>query len=95
MKSMLRNKLINFLKNYWVLILLFVLSFSKILIMNIINEDWEKESDKYFVYLYEQQKITEDLYWEWEESNRKPANIIVLNEKILKKDESIIDIFPF
>jgi hypothetical protein len=63
--------------------------------MNIINEDWEKESDKYFVYLYEQQKITEDLYWEWEESNRKPANIIVLNEKILKKDESIIDIFPF
>ena len=55
--------------------------------MNIINEDWEKESDKYFVYLYEQQKITEDLYWEWEESNRKPANIIVLNEKILKKDE--------
>ena len=63
--------------------------------MNIINEDWEKESDKYFVYLYEQQKITEDLYWEWEESNRKPANIIVLNEKILKKDETIIDIFPF
>ena len=63
--------------------------------MNIINEDWEKESDKYFVYLYEQQKITEDLYWEWEESNRKPANIIVLNKKILKKDESIIDIFPF
>jgi hypothetical protein len=63
--------------------------------MNIINEDWEKESDKYFVYLYEQQKITEDLYWEWEESNRKPANIILLNEKILKKDESIIDIFPF
>ena len=63
--------------------------------MNIINEDWEKESDKCFVYLYEQQKITEDLYWEWEESNRKPANIILLNEKILKKDESIIDIFPF
>ena len=28
MKSMLRNKLINFLKNYWVLLLLFVLSFS-------------------------------------------------------------------
>lgn len=63
--------------------------------MNIINEDWEKESDKYFVYLYEQQKITEDLYWEWEESNRKPAKVIVLNKKILKKDESIIDIFPF
>ena len=64
-------------------------------LLPLINEDWEKESDKYFVYLYEQQKITEDLYWEWEESNRKPANIIVLNEKILKKDESIIDIFPF
>jgi hypothetical protein len=63
--------------------------------MNIINEDWEKESDKDFVYLYEQQKLTEDLYWEWEESKRKPAKIIVLNEKILKKDESIIDIFPF
>jgi hypothetical protein len=63
--------------------------------MNIINEDWEKESDKDFVYLYEQQKLTEDLYWEWEESKRKPTKIIVLNEKILKKDESIIDIFPF
>lgn len=50
-----------------------------------INEDWERESLKDFIYLQElQQEI-------WEDFKRQPAQIVVINQdKIQKNEEHII-----
>ena len=60
--------------------------------MNIIPEDWERESQKDLVYLLEAQKLLEQEIMQ----EKKPANIELLDpEKILKKDEHESNILPF
>jgi hypothetical protein len=52
-----------------------------------INQDFEYESQKDSVYLLEKTIQEEKEFWEWYESqhNRKPAQIVVINES--KKEE--------
>jgi hypothetical protein len=48
-----------------------------------INQDWEKESDKDFVYLWEQQMLLEQ---EFQKEVRQPATIVVIDtDNILDK----------
>lgn len=64
-----------------------------------INEDWEREAQKDFVYLLEQKMLMEEEYRQWltKEENRKPALIKVTDiDKILEKDEALKHhILPF
>lgn len=57
----------------------------------LLQEDWEREWEKDFVYLLEEQRRAEmELY------SRQPAEIVVINKtKSKKKDESNINILPF
>jgi hypothetical protein len=48
---------------------------------DLLQEDWEREHDKDFLYLLEEKMRIEAEYY-----NRKPAEIIVVNE--LKKKEN-------
>lgn len=55
-----------------------------------LNEDWEREFEKDFVYLLEQQMLMEEEYRQWmtKENNRKPALIKVVDkDKILQNNE--------
>jgi len=57
--------------------------------------DWEKESDKDYIFLVEHQKNLEEEYYRWcEEIERKPAKIKILTP-IKKKDEVTDDSLPF
>lgn len=63
-----------------------------------INEDWEREADKDFVYLLEQQMLMEEEYKQWltKEENRKPALIKVTDkDKILEHEKLKHHILPF
>lgn len=50
-----------------------------------INEDFERESLKDFIYLQELQQEMEKEYWEW--YNRQPAQIVVINQDKIQKNE--------
>lgn len=50
-----------------------------------INEDWERESLKDFIYLQELQQEMEKEYWEW--FSRQPAQIVVINQDKIQKNE--------
>jgi len=66
--------------------------------MALLNEDWEKEADKDFVYLLEQRMLMEEEYRQWltKEENRKPALIKVIDEdKILEHEKLKHYILPF
>lgn len=55
-----------------------------------LNEDWERETDKDFVYLLEHRMLMEEEYRQWmtKENNRKPALIKVVDkDKILQNNE--------
>lgn len=60
---------------------------NKLTIMNnqMINEDWERESLKDFIYLQELQQEIEKEFWE--EYNRQPAQIVVINQDKIQKNE--------
>ena len=63
-----------------------------------VNEDWEKEFDKDFVYLLEERMLMEEEYRKWltEESRRKSAKINVIFEyKTVNKDVEQYNILPF
>jgi hypothetical protein len=54
-----------------------------------LNEDWERESLKDLIYLQELQMEIEKEFWE--EFKRQPAQIVVINQdKIQKNEEHII-----
>lgn len=54
-----------------------------------INEDWEREAQKDFVYLYEEQQLLE------KEINRKPAQLIVVDiDKMLQKQRNEVEYNP-
>ena len=54
-----------------------------------LNEDWERESLKDFIYLQELQMEIEKEFWE--DFKRQPAQIVVINpDKIQKNEEHII-----
>lgn len=57
----------------------------------LLQENWEREWEKDFIYLLEEQKREErELY------GRQPAEIVVVKKtKSKKKDESNINILPF
>lgn len=58
----------------------------------LLQEDWEREWEKDFVYLLEEQKRQEmeELH------HREPAEIVVIKKtKSKKKDESKLNILPF
>lgn len=57
----------------------------------LLQEDWEREWEKDFVYLLEEQKRQEmELY------SREPAKIVVVKKtKSKKKDGSKVNILPF
>ena len=59
------------------------------------GDDFERESQKEFVYLYEQQQLIEQQYWE--DVNRKAAHIFVSEEskKLLDNESKTSDILPF
>jgi hypothetical protein len=67
--------------------------------MTYINEDWEREAQKDFVYLLEQKMMMKEEYRQWmtKENNRKPALINVTDkDKILEKNEQLKHhILPF
>lgn len=66
--------------------------------ITIINEDWEREADKDFVYLLEQKMLMEEEYRQWltKEENRKPALIKVTDkDKILEDEKLKHHILPF
>lgn len=66
--------------------------------MNIINEDFERESQKDSVYLLEEQRLLEkEIMQEINlEEQRKPATIKLLDpDKILEKHEDKPQILPF
>ncbi len=49
----------------------------------LINQDWEREAQKDFVYLYEEQQLLE------QEINRKPAQIVVVDiDNMLQKQKN-------
>lgn len=51
-----------------------------------INEDWEREAQKDFVYLYEEQQLLA------QEINRKPAQLIVVDiDNVLQKQRDGIE----
>jgi len=63
-----------------------------------LNEDWEREADKDFVYLLEQKMLMEEEYRQWltKEENRKPALIKVTDkDKILEDEKLKHHILPF
>jgi len=63
-----------------------------------INEDWEREAQKDFVYLLEQKMMMEEEYRQWmtKENNRKPALIKVTDkDKILEDEKLKHHILPF
>jgi hypothetical protein len=54
-----------------------------------LNEDWERESLKDLIYLQELQMEIEKEFWE--DFKRQPAQIVVINQdKIQKNEEHII-----
>lgn len=54
-----------------------------------INEDWEREAQKDFVYLYEEQHLLE------QEINRKPAQLIVVDiDNVLQKQRDEVEHNP-
>lgn len=66
--------------------------------ITIINEDWEREADKDFVYLLEQKMLMEEEYRQWltKEENRKPALIKVTDkDKILEDEKLKHHVLPF
>lgn len=66
--------------------------------MTYINEDWEREAQKDFVYLLEQKMMMEKEYRQWmtKENNRKPALIKVTDkDKILEDEKLKHHILPF
>ena len=63
-----------------------------------LNEDWEREAQKDFVYLLEQRMLMEEEYRQWltKEENRKPALIKVTDkDKILEDEKLKHHILPF
>ena len=63
-----------------------------------INEDFERESRKDSLYLLEKQIQEEKEFWEWyeKEHNRKPAEIVVIDQSKLKENESQqSEVLPF
>ena len=63
-----------------------------------LNEDWEREAQKDFVYLLEQKMMIEEEYRQWrtKEENRKPALIKVTDkDKILEHEKLKHHILPF
>jgi len=50
-----------------------------------INEDWERESLKDLIYLQELQMEIEKEFWE--EFKRQPAQIVVINQYKIQKNE--------
>jgi hypothetical protein len=65
---------------------------TKDLVIDLLNEDWEREWQKDFVYLLEEQKRAEqeELY------GRQPAEIVVVDKrKIKKKNEPEPTYLPF
>jgi hypothetical protein len=54
-----------------------------------INEDWEREAQKDFVYLYEEQQLIE------QEINRKPAQLIIVDiDNVLQKQRDEVEHNP-
>lgn len=52
-----------------------------------IDLDWEKESDRDYIFLMEHQKDIEDEYYQWLGKNKKPAKITILTPIKEKKNE--------
>lgn len=67
-------------------------------IMENFIEDFERESAKDSVYLLEKYIQEEKEFWEWyeKEHNRKPAQVVVINESKIPQDEHTeSNILPF
>jgi hypothetical protein len=64
---------------------------TKDLVIDLLNEDWEREWQKDFVYLLEEQKRAEieELY------GRQPAEIVVVDKRKRKKNEPEHTDLPF
>jgi len=64
---------------------------TKDLVIDLLNEDWEREWQKDFVYLLEEQKRAEleELY------GRQPAEIVVVDKRKKKKNEPKHTDLPF
>ncbi len=64
---------------------------TKDLVIDLLNEDWEREWQKDFVYLLEEQKRAEleELY------GRQPAEIVVVDKRKRKKNEPKHTDLPF
>jgi hypothetical protein len=64
---------------------------TKDLVIDLLNEDWEREWQKDFVYLLEEQKRAEieELY------GRQPAEIVVVDKRKTKKNEPEHTDLPF
>lgn len=61
-------------------------------------EDFERESAKDSVYLLERHIQEEKEFWEWyeKEHNRKPAQVVVIDESKTHKNESQqSEVLPF
>jgi hypothetical protein len=52
-----------------------------------IDLDWEKESDRDYIFLMEHQKDIEDEYYQSLSKNKKPAKITILTPIKEKKNE--------
>ena len=61
------------------------------------NQDFEKESEKDFIYLHEEQQLVEQEYWEWyKQQHKKPAKIYVINQiETLDYEHFVGDTLPF
>ena len=49
-----------------------------------LQQDWEREVEKDYIYLLEREKEIEQEYYEY--INRLPGEIIVINEKVKRKE---------
>lgn len=56
--------------------------------MTITSEDFEREFEKDSIYLLEKKLLEEEQFWKWYSlENRKPAQIVVINESKTPQDE--------
>ena len=58
-----------------------------------INEDFELENQKDLVYLWEEHMQLQQEFWA--EMNRKPANILIINETSNPIENEQVNILPF
>ena len=57
------------------------------------SNDWEHEAQKDLVYLWEEQMQLQQEFWA--EMNRKPANILIINETSNPIENEQVNILPF